>query len=539
MVKKYSKKTFKRKNKISRRKSSKRKHRRNKKKTKKKKHKNYFEDDLKAGMKNTGGQSLSSTATDYAAGVMEGGADEGVPPELRLDEGVPPELDPHRPQQQPTWGERSLEIIKTKRSDPLKKIGQVKTLNRLLNMPSNDRLTVSRVNHNSLDSIKDKINNSECDTVYVLLISNHGSMMQPVSLALRTPGSRTTGYDQWIHGGRSGLFVPQNFAIVFNILPGHFAIGEDPNIGMRNHSAEDLILKAISDNIENYENLDNLFESDGCLSESGERLNSGLTKIDHYNYNILGEILETPQGKSTTMISESEDEDKKYGILNKLQVYKQGENYSNMSFGSDRDEDKNILGLLFKFKKSGGFVYYYYNLLDGGYEFSDAGVATLSNILSHIKPLEETGKKFIITHRSCRDSPSDFQRTSSREHGNSDSIDCYIKKFHPSNRSRIKETIEDLGFENMIDFYENLEYLDYFVKLEEEGKIISFFRDLATEKGITDQWLGLAKKERRNPPPAGYRSPPPRHTPSAATLAIVPGLAEEDDFLTGVPPVPD
>ena len=67
----------------------------------------------------------------------------------------------------------------------------------------------------------------------------------------------------------------------------------------------------------------------------------------------------------------------------------------------------------------------------------------------------------------------------------------------------------------MIDFYENLEYLDYFVKLEEEGKIISFFRDLATDKGITDQWLGLAKKERRNPPPAGYRSPPPLHTPSA------------------------
>ena len=480
MVKKYSKRTYKRKNKISKKRKSKRNHSRyKKKKTKKKKVVQIKEDNIKAGMK-------SGTSS---------------PPPVSL------EPEPESPQSLDL-----LDIIKTKQTTPASQKGQVNLLNRLLNMPSGDELTVTRVNHNGLDTIKDEISNSGCDTVYVLLISNHGNMRIPA-------GSSLSGYEI-VHGRRKSLSVPQNSAIVFNILPGESDFGGgDPDTEMRYHGSEDLILKTLSDNIENYEDLDNLFERDGCLSEQGEILNSGLTKIDHYAYDIYGGIHTTPIGKTKSMVSETEGSGKIYGILNKLQVYKQGENYSDLSFGSSRDEDKNKLGLLFKFKNKGKFVYYYYNFLEGGHTFSDSGVITLSNILSkYVKPLiDETVKNFIITYRACRIGPSDLQRTSSAKHGNSDSVDCYIKKFHQSNRPKIKQTIEDLArvlqleFENMIDFYEYLRdegYLDYFVKLEEEGKIVKFFRVLATEKEIDDQWLVLAKKERRRAPPRSRPSPP-------------------------------
>ena len=483
MVKNHSKKTFKRKNKISRRKSSKRKHRRNKKKNKDK----------------------TKRANDYGKAGMQ----------------------PQSPQV-------SLPAY------PLK------TLRRELGkFPSGDLLTESRIGHNSLDYIRGKINKSSSDTVYVLVVSNHGTMLQ-----LRSPSYKHLDNSHFHPSGKRVSIKPlsNNIALVFNTLPGYKTRGDhylslEP--GKRSFIYEDLILKSLSDNIENFEVLDNLFDGGGCLSEKGERLNSDLTMLNHIEYNELGQIETYPEEEVSSLISLGQGPggviEKTYGVLHKLQVYKSGERYSDISFDIMSSEDRQKVGLLFKFNINSNFVYYYHNLAADDFKFFPNAV-TLSEILNHIEPLISSlpSKNFIITYRACRDNSSDLQRTSSREHGNSDSIDCYIKKFHPSNRSRIKETIKDLGYSNMIDFYENLEYLDYFVKLEEEGKIISFFRDLATDKGITDQWLGLAKKERRNPPPAGYRSPPPLHTPSAAPEpSVASPEPSEDDFFTGVPPVPD
>lgn len=304
-------------------------------------------------------------------------------------------------------------------------------------------------------------------------------------------------------------------SLVFNIIPDYSTGKGWPNSHKRNFIKEDLILHSLSSHIKNVKDLDLLFREDGCLTDLGKSLNAELTKTLHNKYDTYtGLVSKIPDEQdAATLISErhvNEHETvKSYGILHKLQVYKQDEPYHDQSFMSSKKIDKDKLGVVFKFETADGYKYLYHNLKKGGLNFKnpegkELDSIKLSNILSHIEPLTETGKQFIITYNSCRVEATQTQKEEGREHGNSDSVDCYIKKFHPLNRSKIKQTIEDLGYENMIDFYEFLrdeEYLDYFVKLEIEGEIISFFRDLAIDKGITDRWFRLARKVKRSAPP--------------------------------------
>jgi len=428
MVKNHSKKTFKRKNKISRRKSSKRKHRRNKKKNKDK----------------------TKRANDYGKAGMQ----------------------PQSPQVSlPAYPLRTLR-------------------EHLGDFPSGDSLTESRIGHNSLDDIREKINKSNSDTVYVLVVSNHGTMREVYSPPHGAKNPATGSPP----GRRTHLSpLPDNLAIVFNILPGYSVLG-DPETSEREFIAEDIILKSLSDNIENFEALDNLFDGGGCLSEKGERLNSQLATVNHYVYNGHGAIVEAPTGEATSLISMSETSDasseKTYGILHKLQVYKGVDHrYSNLSFSASEQGDKEKLGFLFKFKaKNSNFIYTYHNLESGGFNFSLSGAGsrpgqavTLAGILNHIEPLTSSlpSKNFIITYYACRDIPSELQRTQSKEHGNSDSIDCYVKQFDEPLRSRLNEILNKMGFINMIDFFEYLrdndEMLDTFVKLEDKN---DFFKEL-------------------------------------------------------------
>ena len=432
MVKKYSKKTFKRKNKISRPKSSKRKHSRNKKKkTKKKKHKNY----LKARMKPVSRFSSEAKAKRNAT---------------RLDK------------------------------KGYNKHGE------------GDYITSDVILHNELNEIRDEIVSLKIDgaPVFILIVSNHGTMQGLLPLdksdITRPPGR---------HGRHRccRTTLPPNVSLVFNIMAGYYSAGW-PNSEKRNFIKEDLILHSLSKYINSIEDLDKLFSDDGCLTESGDNLNEELTKLNHNDYcetdGLENQIPDYVRAANLITERMGHDGDIKnlYGVFNKLQVYKENEEYDNQSFLSYRDIDKKVLGIVFKFITSDGYKHLYYNLQAGGLNFNNPlgneldGVK-LSGILEHIRPFLEvlSDEKFITTYSACRVSPTDMQIIESRNPRDSNSVDCYVKKFNESDGETIRGKLEELGFENMIFFYESLmdaDRLDTFVTLKSDSEIVSFFQTL-------------------------------------------------------------
>ena len=554
MVKKYSKKTFKRKNKISRRKSSKRKHSRNKKKkTKKNKDK-------------------TKRANDYGKAGMSPSLPE--PPPLQ----EPPPLPGSEPEPEPDLGP-PITVDKERVAAEGMAEGLRVTWGA---MPSGDYITWENIAHNSLQKIHEQINDRDDDVlVFVLIVSNHGTMegaLTEVEGHRRPPGIRR--------------FIPENMSLVFNIIPGYSTSGGWPNSHKRNFVKEDLILHSLSDHIGTVGDLDQLFGHTGCLADLGERLNAALTKTVHNKYDTYeGLVSQIPDEQdAATLISERYDATgkpvKSYGILHKLQVYKEGEPYHDQSFKSLEKIDKDKLGIVFKFETENGDKYLYHNLNKGGFDFTnptgkELDCIKLSNILEYISPLtinQSSGNKkdFIITYNSCREEPTPTQKAESREHLASDSVDCYIEKFNESDGETIRGKLKELGFENMILFYESLmdaDRLDTFVTLKSDSEIVSFFQTLGDlsislpvsepEPESTPEPKQKPQKPSSKPPqkpqkPQKPSSKPPSKPKPQKTSSKPPSKpkpqkpsskppskpkplpSEEDPFFIGVPPdLPD
>ena len=540
MVKKYSKKTYKRKNKISRKRKSKRNHSRyKKKKTKKKKQVKNMEDNLKAGMQSS--------------------------PESR-EEG---ELSPESLSGE-FWNlisEQSIAIPERKDQVPQRGVfASIYSPN--ANLHKDEKEIIDFINHSN---IRGKI-------ITCCIIANHGAILSFKRPPPSKTGARETGVQR-------EKIIPPNFALLFTTLISEVSWTTGWNANAELSLSDDVAIRPISEiygeyNITkailnaftshggtsvsipvpgtepepeleteetNSEHIKrNIYGDDGCLTENGEKLKNKLLDVM-----FGGENKKEYLNRHKNPVSI-------YRIMTKLQLYTEGEQYNDQIFECRADKDKNKLGVTFNFidEDDGRQKVCYYNFKKTGFNYDGKAYITLEEIFTHVngilKGTSEKADLFIFTHRSCRSFYSEkklgtaLTRQISREHGSSDSIDCYIKKFHPSIGQRIKQTIEDLAkkigveFRNMNDFYgylKNEGKLDEFVELE-EGKIVKFFRVLATEKRIPDRWLDLANKERLNHPPGDPRRL--RFPLLAATLlSPSPSTQPEDAFFVGEPPEPE